>query len=73
MTPRYAILTCPVCWENVDYNENTLTYQVDEYLLTFCSDECIKKFNEDQEYYTKLILSSINHSCCCGGNCSCNE
>jgi len=73
MTARYAILTCPVCWNEVEFNENTPTYQVNEYILTFCSQECLSEFNKDPNYYTEIILSAINHKCSCGGNCCCGE
>lgn len=73
MTPRYAILTCPVCWNEVDLNDDTITYNFNEYIFTFCSQDCYNKFNEEPNYYIEIMLSSINHKCSCGGNCCCNE
>ncbi|MEO0203207.1 MAG: hypothetical protein ABIL37_05770 [candidate division WOR-3 bacterium] len=72
MTPKYAILTCPVCWSEVEFDDSTKTYQVNEYILMFCSDECLNKFNEDPDYYSQIIISTINHKCCCGKNCNCS-
>ncbi len=73
MMPRYAILTCPVCWSDVEFSDDKPSYRMDEYLVLFCDEGCFSKFKENEEYYVNLIRSMVDghEGCCCGGNCGC--